>query len=127
MRTRLHKRRGAAGTAWIFGVALALLASFASAAVPFWGARQSSSVDTPPAQLKPGEWVWGGDIKTMGPMTVIVSLTEQRGYVYRNGVLIAVTTVSTGKKGHETPTGVFTILQKDKDHRSSKYNSAPMP
>ena len=127
MRTGSRGRARPSTAAWIAGLALALLATFASAAVPFWGARQSSSVDTPPDQLKPGEWIWGGDIKTMGPMTVIVSLTEQRGYVYRNGVLIAVTTVSTGKKGHETPTGVFTILQKDKDHRSSKYNSAPMP
>jgi hypothetical protein len=58
---------------------------------------------------------------------VIVSLTEQRAYAYRNGILIGVSTVSTGKPGHETPTGVFTILQKDKDHRSSLYNSAPMP
>jgi len=58
---------------------------------------------------------------------VVVSLTEQRSYVYRNGVEIGFTTVSTGKPGHETPTGVFTILQKDKDHRSSKYNNAPMP
>ncbi len=46
---------------------------------------------------------------------------------YRNGVRIAVSTCSTGKKGHETPTGVFTILEKDKDHHSSTYNNAPMP
>jgi hypothetical protein len=35
--------------------------------------------------------------------------------------------VSTGKPGHGTPTGVFTILQKDRDHRSKKYDNAPMP
>ncbi|MET0232384.1 MAG: L,D-transpeptidase family protein, partial [Rhodanobacteraceae bacterium] len=96
-------------------------------AVPFWGARESASADTPPADLKPGEWIWGGDNKAMGPMAVIVSITGQRAYVYRNGVLVAVSTVSTGKPGHETPTGVFTILQKDKDHTSKKYNNAPMP
>ena len=61
-------------------------------AVPFWGARESSSADTPPADLKPGEWIWGGDNKAMGPMAVIVSITEQRAYVYRNGVLVAVST-----------------------------------
>ncbi|MCD9088633.1 L,D-transpeptidase [Stenotrophomonas sp. SY1] len=109
----------------------ALLVLFAQAvpshAVPTWGAKQSSPADTSPSELKPGEWVWGGDNKAMGPMAVIVSLTEQRAYVYRNGILIAFTSVSTGKPGHETPTGVFTILQKDKDHRSSKYNNAPMP
>jgi len=87
----------------------------------------SRSAGTPPSELRPGEWVWGGDAKDMGPMAVVVSLTEQRAYAYRNGMLIAVSTVSTGKPGHETPTGVFTILQKDKDHHSSKYNNAPMP
>jgi hypothetical protein len=60
-------------------------------------------------------------------MVVVVSLTEQRAYVYRNGVQVGYTTVSTGKPGHETPTGIFTILQMDKDHHSSKYNNAPMP
>ncbi len=60
-------------------------------------------------------------------MVVVVSLTEQRAYVYRNGVEIGFTTVSTGKPGHETPTGIFTILQKDADHHSSLYNDAAMP
>ncbi len=96
-------------------------------ATPSWGATMSRSAGTPPSELRPGEWVWGGDAKDMGPMAVVVSLTEQRAYAYRNGMLIAVSTVSTGKPGHETPTGVFTILQKDKDHHSSKYNNAPMP
>jgi hypothetical protein len=42
-------------------------------------------------------------------------------------VLIGVSTVSTGRPGHETPTGVFTILQKRKEHYSNLYNNAPMP
>ena len=107
--------------------ALLLITSTFAFAAPFWGARLSSPADTSPADLKPGEWIWGGDNKALGPMAVIVSLTEQRAYVYRNGILIAVSSVSTGKPGHETPTGVFTILQKDKDHFSKKYNNAPMP
>src|SRR5690606_23669704 len=98
------------------------------AAVPFWGAKQSSPVDTPAAALKPGEWAWGGSsTRNAGPMAVLVSLTDQRTYVYRNGLLLAWTTISSGKAGYETPTGVFTILQKDKDHRSNLYNNAPMP
>jgi hypothetical protein len=52
---------------------------------------------------------------------------EQRAYTYRNGVLIGRSTVSTGKRGHETPTGVSKTTLKDEDHRSSKYNNAPMP
>jgi hypothetical protein len=58
---------------------------------------------------------------------VIVSLPEQMAYVYRNGVLIGRSTVSTGKPGHETPTGVFTILQKRVDHESNIYKGAQMP
>ncbi|WP_201791929.1 L,D-transpeptidase [Sphingopyxis witflariensis] len=77
--------------------------------------------------LKPGEYFWAPDIAPQGPLLMIVSLATQRGTLYRNGVPIAITTVSTGKAGHETPTGVFTILQRDIDHRSNLYDDAPMP
>jgi hypothetical protein len=96
-------------------------------AVPFWGARDSSPAGTSPDALKPGEFVWQPDVAPDGPIVVVVSLDEQRAYVYRNGIQVGYTTVSTGKPGHETPTGIFTILQKDKDHRSSTYNDAAMP
>ena len=56
-----------------------------------------------------------------------MSLPEQIARVYRNGVEIGMARVSTGKPGHITPTGVFTILNKDKDHRSKTYDDAPMP
>lgn len=77
--------------------------------------------------LKPGDFTWNPDLSPTGPVAIIVSIPDQRVYVYRNGVEIAVSTCSTGKPGHETPTGVFTILQKDKNHHSSLYNDAPMP
>lgn len=82
----------------------------------------------PAAQaLRPGDFLWADEVSPQGPVTIIVSLAVQRAYVYRNGVLIGISTVSTGKAGHETPTGVFTILQKEKEHYSNLYNSAPMP
>jgi len=80
-----------------------------------------------PAKLEPGEYVWHPELSPRGPIVMVVSLPEQRAYVYRNGVLIGASTVSTGKKGHETPTGVFTILQKHQDHYSNLYDAAPMP
>jgi hypothetical protein len=103
------------------------LAPHAAPAVPFWGAKASQPAGTDPATLAPGQFVWDADAVPAGPIVVVVSLTEQRAYVYRNGIAVGVTTVSTGKPGHTTPTGVFTILQKDKDHHSSKYNDAAMP
>ncbi|MFO1394279.1 MAG: L,D-transpeptidase [Steroidobacteraceae bacterium] len=106
---------------------LLMFAAGSALAVPFWGAKDSSPAGTQPTALKPGEFVWAPDVAPDGPIVVVVSLDEQRAYVYRNGIQIGYTTVSTGKPGHETPTGIFTILQKDKDHHSSKYNDAPMP
>jgi hypothetical protein len=71
--------------------------------------------------------VWEPAAAPAGPIVVVVALDEQRTYVYRNGVLIGYASSSTGKPGHETPTGVFVTLQKDATHRSSIYNNAPMP
>ncbi|MEM7636581.1 MAG: L,D-transpeptidase family protein, partial [Pseudomonadota bacterium] len=78
-------------------------------------------------ELKPGEFSWHPERAKSGPVSIIVSLPDQLVHVYRNGIRIAVSTCSTGKKGHRTPTGVFTILQKDKHHHSSTYNNASMP
>src|ERR1700722_18959683 len=94
---------------------------------PFWGAKASVPIDTPIDQLKKGQFLWMGGAVTSGPLVMVVSITEQRAYVYRNGVLIGATTVSTGRPGHATPIGVFTVLQKQKDHRSTIYDGAPMP
>jgi hypothetical protein len=78
-------------------------------------------------RLQPGDFVWHPERSPAGPLAIVVSIPDQRVFVYRNGVRIAVSTCSTGKPGHETPTGVFTILEKDKHHHSSTYNNAPMP
>ncbi|MGE3247519.1 MAG: L,D-transpeptidase, partial [Beijerinckiaceae bacterium] len=78
-------------------------------------------------QLRPGEFTWHPDRSPSGSVAIVVSIPDQRVHVYRNGIRIAVSTCSTGRQGHGTPTGVFTILQKDRNHHSSTYNNAPMP
>jgi hypothetical protein len=78
-------------------------------------------------KLKPGQFVWAAEVAPDGPMLVMVNLATQRAVVFRNGVPIGATTVSTGRPGHETPTGIFTVLQKQVDHHSSTYDNAPMP
>ncbi|MEG3123385.1 L,D-transpeptidase [Sphingomonas sp. GB1N7] len=77
--------------------------------------------------LRPGDYFWAPQLAPSGPVTVIVSLKTQRAYAYRNGVPIGVSTISSGKKGHATPTGIFTVLQKAVDHKSNLYSDAPMP
>jgi L,D-transpeptidase catalytic domain len=92
-----------------------------------WEARAVSGDLAAIRALKPGEFVWHPEVSPRGPTVVVVSLPHQLVHVYRNGVGIGVSTCSTGARGHETPTGVFTILQKRKEHYSSTYNNAPMP
>jgi hypothetical protein len=132
---QLHRPRSRAGVRR-FCRCLYLVLGFACAmqwdpahadSVPFWGAKASVAIDTPIEQLKKGQFLWMGDAFTAGPVVMVVSLTEQKAYVYRNGILIGATTVSTGRPGHLTPTGVFTVLQKQKEHRSTIYDGAPMP
>src|ERR1700741_3691630 len=78
-------------------------------------------------RLKPGHFIWGPDMVPQGPMLVVVNLNTQRLIVYRNGVPIGISTVSTGRAGYRAPTGVYPILEKRVHHRSSTYNNAPMP
>ncbi|MES2707233.1 MAG: L,D-transpeptidase [Verrucomicrobiota bacterium] len=78
-------------------------------------------------ELKAGDYVWKPEISPAGPVVVIVSLREQTLYVYRNGIRIGRSTISSGKAGHRTPTGVFTILEKNVKHYSSLYKGASMP
>ena len=78
-------------------------------------------------KLKPGDYIWHPEVSPNGPVVVLVSLPDQLLYVYRNGVRIGKSTVSTGKPGKRTPTGVFTVLQKKVQHESSIYKGAQMP
>jgi hypothetical protein len=81
----------------------------------------------PTGQLKPGEYWWKPQLSPSGPLMVLVSVPEQTMHVYRNGILIGRTSISTGSKGHSTPGGVFSILGKSKEYYSKKYDNAPMP
>jgi hypothetical protein len=121
--------------ALVFGLGVAAVASFLPrdawtkkkrAAPKKSGGVAKAPVDEA-ANLKPGQFVWHPERSPEGPVAIIVSVPKQRAFVYRNGILIGVSTVSTGKKGFDTPAGVFTILEKDKDHYSREFEDAAMP
>jgi len=76
--------------------------------------------------LKPGEYWWKPQLSPSGPVVALVSIPQQTIYVYRNGILIGRSSLSSGKNG-STPGGVFAILEKKETHRSKKYDNAPMP
>jgi lipoprotein-anchoring transpeptidase ErfK/SrfK len=62
-----------------------------------------------------------------GPLQIVVSIADQHVTLYSNGVRVAQGPVSTGVPGRPTPTGVFSIIQKDRFHHSNLYSNAPMP
>jgi lipoprotein-anchoring transpeptidase ErfK/SrfK len=78
--------------------------------------------EAPEPSVTAEEWRPAGD-----GLRVVVSIPLQKAYVFDDGELVATSPVSTGKRGHVTPTGTFRILQKKVHHRSSKYDNAPMP
>ena len=105
-------------------VAMAALVGVTSPALA--ASEGGVAVESAAATLAPNQFVWS-DTDIAEPVRIVVNLGEQRAYVYRGEALVAASTVSTGKGGKETPSGTFTILQKNIDHRSNLYNSAAMP
>lgn len=90
------------------------------------------NVATPPIDvaaasgLRPGEFLWGAD-EARGRPLIIVSIPQQRLFLFQDGEIAGISTVSTGKRGHHTPTGTFQILEKRRQHFSNLYDNAPMP
>ena len=103
------------------------IALVSSAPAQLFRKDKKKSIPAPSAPLAPGQFEWHPERAPAGPLLIVVSIDDQIAYVYRNGVQIARSTVSTGAPGHDTPTGVFTILQKNRDHESSIYKGAEMP
>jgi len=65
--------------------------------------------------------------KPVGPLIISISIEKQRVRIYDANGFFAEAPVSTGMKGHPTPMGVFSIIQKHKLHHSNIYSNAPMP
>lgn len=65
--------------------------------------------------------------KPQGPLVIAVSIERQKVTIYDSNGVFAESPVSTGMKGHATPMGVFSIIQKHKFHHSNIYSGAPMP
>src|SRR6201994_3326621 len=65
--------------------------------------------------------------KPQGPLIILVSLSHQDLKLYDANGLYAQTPVSTGMAGHTTPMGAFSVIQKQKFHKSNIYSGAPMP
>jgi len=66
-------------------------------------------------------------VKPQGPLIIAISIDRQSLRIYDANGFFAETPISTGMKGHPTPMGVFSVIQKQKLHHSNIYSGAPMP
>src|SRR6476469_4032305 len=110
----------------VLAVSIALLTSGQAVEKPS-AHTKGTPTGKPPGPLKQGEYWWQPQLSPHGPLMVLISIPQQTMHVYRNGILIGRSTVSTGSQGHSTPGGVFTILDKKREYYSRKYDNAPMP
>ncbi|WP_235525609.1 L,D-transpeptidase family protein [Sphingomonas sp. Leaf34] len=110
--------------------ALGLAIVLGSVAGPALGASAAAIAAMPIEQaateLSPNQFVWK-DTGSSEPVSIVISLLEQRAFVYRGSTMIAATTISSGKDGKDTPLGTYPILQKNAVHKSSLYDDASMP
>jgi lipoprotein-anchoring transpeptidase ErfK/SrfK len=112
----------------IYAVLLTGLASSISAQFRLFGPRRGS---TPKPMRKASAYISRQEplkvnqslLKQATPdnVHVVVSLSKQRAYLMIGDQVVADSPISSGKRGHTTPSGHFSVLEKDPDHRSSIY------
>jgi hypothetical protein len=90
-------------------------------------AREAALETFGETELKPGDFLWATDIPAKGETRIVIDLLTQMAFVYRGEKVVGITTISSGKKGRETPLGFWSVLRKHKTYRSRKYDNAPMP
>ena len=118
-------RAGLGWTSWrrvlASGVALTFIAGLVGSAdaASRYSRTQTASNKRVPAKAPFGEL-------PKGPLQMVVSIGGQHVTLYANGQRIEQAKVSTGTPGHPTPLGVFSVIEKDRYHRSNLYDSAPM-
>jgi hypothetical protein len=118
----MHKSRHLFVAGLGFAMALAMTPAHAAAT------QDLMTLAAAPETLQPGQFVWNDTAAGSDqPLSISVDLTNQLAWVYRGETLIGLSTISSGTTGYETPTGSFTILQKDLMHKSNLYDDAPMP
>ena len=94
--------------------------------VPIRRARPAAPASAKKERAEPKKDPGFGDMPK-GPLQVVVSIGTQKVTLFSNGVRVAQGPVSTGVPGHPTPLGVFSVIEKDRHHRSNIYSGAPMP
>ena len=66
------------------------------------------------------EGFWRGN-EVSGTPSIVIDLGRQRAFFYKAGTLVGASPISSGREGYRTPTGRFSIIQKERHHLSTLY------
>jgi len=80
------------------------------------GPKKPATAPPPPEQ----QWTWSGD-GAPGSPSIVIDLSDQTARFFKGGVEVGCAPVSTGREGYGTPTGHFSVIQKNQDHISTLY------
>lgn len=80
------------------------------------GPKRPAEAPPPPEQ----KWTWS-DEGVRGAPSIVIDLSEQRARFYKGGVEVGSAPVSTGREGYNTPSGKFSVIEKDANHVSTLY------
>jgi lipoprotein-anchoring transpeptidase ErfK/SrfK len=117
----MHNRKTVALA--LVSLALALFCPGPAQAQFFFRPRMKTAVDLIHRQEPPRTTPRVLDMMTQDNSHVVISISRQRAYLMVGDQIGIDSPISSGKAGHETPTGTFTVLEKDPDHRSSIYGA----
>jgi hypothetical protein len=109
------------GNVCVVALSLSLVACSSSAEAKSKAKQRSEHLETEHVSKLPF-----GDI-AKGPLQIFISINQQKLHFYSGGAHVVDELVATGVPGHLTPTGVFSVISRDRYHHSNIYNNAPMP
>jgi lipoprotein-anchoring transpeptidase ErfK/SrfK len=66
------------------------------------------------------EGFWRGSDASGSP-SIVIDLGAQKAFFYKSGQIVGMSPISSGREGYRTPTGRFSIIQKEKHHLSTLY------
>jgi len=90
-------------------------------------ARQDMRTVFGPTPLRPGQFKWRPGHTGSEVNSIVLDLSRQMAFAYGDAGLIAISTISSGDKNHLSPVGIYGVMEKQRMHRSRKYDDAPMP
>jgi len=82
------------------------------------GLKKPAEAPPPPEQ----KWIWSGD-DVRGAPSIVIDLSEQKARFFKGGVEVGTAPVSTGREGYNTPSGNFSVMEKDRNHLSTLYGN----